>query len=93
MKRHVAFSVLIAGSVAAALSAAPREAAAQAKPAVNLKVSYGTPADHPYGMGVAKFGEVVKERTGGRITVSGYPSGQLGAAPWIPEPDAAVLRG
>ena len=93
MKRNVALSVLVAGGIAVAPFIAPREAVAQTKPALNLKVSYGTPADHPYGMGVAKFGEVVKDRTGGRVTVVGFPSGQLGAeVPSIYSAQSGVLE-
>lgn len=43
-----------------------------------LRFAYQNVADHPQGKGVAKFAEFVKEKTGGKITVSQFPGGQLG---------------
>ncbi|WP_232302671.1 DctP family TRAP transporter solute-binding subunit [Elstera litoralis] len=43
-----------------------------------LRFAYQNVADHPQGKGVAKFGDLVKEKTGGKITVSQFPGGQLG---------------
>lgn len=58
-----------------------------------IRVSYVTAADHPYGLGVKKFGEVVEERTGGRIKVRGFPSGQIGAeVPSISSAQGGVLE-
>jgi tripartite ATP-independent transporter DctP family solute receptor len=34
--------------------------------------------DHPYMLGAQKFADLIKERTGGRIEMRLYPSGQLG---------------
>jgi TRAP-type transport system periplasmic protein len=44
-----------------------------------IKVSYVTAKDHVFGLGVAKFAELVSQRSGGKLTVRGYPDGQLGA--------------
>lgn len=44
-----------------------------------IKVSYVTPKDHPYGAGVAKFAELMSQKTGGKAKVRGYADGQLGA--------------
>ena len=34
-----------------------------------VKVSYGTAADHPFGLGVTKFSEIVDKKTDGKISV------------------------
>jgi tripartite ATP-independent transporter DctP family solute receptor len=58
-----------------------------------IRVSYVTAADHPYGLGVKKFGEVVEARTGGRIRVRGFPSGQIGAeVPSISSAQGGILE-
>ena len=43
-----------------------------------LKLASLTPASHTYNQGAAKFAELVKERSNGRIQVTVYPDGQLG---------------
>jgi TRAP-type C4-dicarboxylate transport system substrate-binding protein len=43
------------------------------------RVSYGTAADHPFGLGVTKFSELVAQKTAGKITVRAYAVGVLGA--------------
>ncbi len=44
-----------------------------------LKVSYVTTEDSPYGKGVARFNELLSEKTKGRIKLRGYSDGRLGA--------------
>ena len=44
----------------------------------NLKLASLTPMSHTYNQGAAKFAELVKERSNGRIQVTVYPDGQLG---------------
>lgn len=44
----------------------------------NIKFSYVLPKDHPYGLGVAKFAELVNQKSGGKMKVKGYSDGQLG---------------
>lgn len=44
-----------------------------------VKLSYVVPKDHPYGLGVAKFTDLVAAKTGGKMKVRGYADGQLGA--------------
>ena len=43
-----------------------------------LKLASLTPPSHTYNQGAAKFAELVKERSKGRIQVTVYPDGQLG---------------
>ena len=58
-----------------------------------IKLSYGTAADHPFGLGVAKFAELVAKKTDGKLTVRGYASGQLGAeVPSISSAQGGVLE-
>jgi TRAP-type transport system periplasmic protein len=45
----------------------------------SIKVSHVVPSDHPYHLGVIKFGELVSQKSSGKIKVRGYPDGQLGA--------------
>jgi TRAP-type transport system periplasmic protein len=58
-----------------------------------IKLSYGTAADHPFGLGVKKFAEIVEQKTEGKITVRGYADGQLGAeVPSISSAQGGVLE-
>jgi tripartite ATP-independent transporter DctP family solute receptor len=58
-----------------------------------IKLSYGVAADHPFGLGVSKFAEIVGQKTDGQITVRGYPNGQLGAeVPSISSAQGGVLE-
>lgn len=58
-----------------------------------IKLSYGTAADHPFGLGVSKFAEIVGQKTAGNISVRGYPAGQLGAeVPSISSAQGGVLE-
>lgn len=45
----------------------------------SIKVSHVVPSDHPFHLGVIKFGELASQKSGGKIKVRGYPDGQLGA--------------
>ncbi|MBB6310001.1 TRAP transporter substrate-binding protein [Xanthobacter tagetidis] len=83
---------LRASLVAFALTAAPMSVAGIAS-AETIRVSYVTAADHPYGLGVKKFGEIVEAKTGGRIRVRGFPSGQIGAeVPSISAAQGGILE-
>ncbi len=44
-----------------------------------IRVSYVTARDHVFGLGIARFAELVSQRSGAKITVKGYSDGQLGA--------------
>ncbi len=48
--------------------------------AKNYKLKLGTimPTDHPNGLGAVHFANLVKQKTGGHVTVSVFPSSQLG---------------
>lgn len=39
---------------------------------------HANPADHPYHLGLVKFGELLKEKSGGRILLDSFHSSQLG---------------
>lgn len=69
--------VLIA--VLAPLVALPMSAKAADFSDRTIKLSYVVPKDHPYGLGVAKFTELMAAKTGGKSKVRGYSDGQLGA--------------
>jgi tripartite ATP-independent transporter DctP family solute receptor len=43
-----------------------------------LKFAFQNTKEHPQGMGVAKFAELVEKKSGGKIKVQQFPSGQLG---------------
>jgi TRAP-type transport system periplasmic protein len=58
-----------------------------------IKLSYGTAADHPFGLGVKKFAEIVDQKSEGKITVRSYAEGQLGAeVPSISSAQGGVLE-
>ena len=39
----------------------------------SIKVSYGTAADHPFGLGVNKFAEIVGKKTDGEVHLPRLP--------------------
>ena len=43
-----------------------------------LKFSYGQPKEHPMGVGVQKFADLVAQKSGGKIKVTPYPNAVLG---------------
>ncbi|MGZ5242151.1 MAG: TRAP transporter substrate-binding protein [Caldimonas sp.] len=73
----LARGIVVAGSVVAALLAAP--AAAQDKP-VALKLSSWVPAQHPLNPALIAWAEDIKKASNGTITATLYPSEQLGKA-------------
>jgi len=63
-------------AIVATLVGLPGLAGAQT---MTLKLGHVLPGgDHPYQQGAMKFSELVQTRTGGRIKVDVFPSGQLG---------------
>ncbi len=77
MKRIVVLSLL---SVLAfpLFAAGSQEGAAKTEFKAQLKLATSTPMTHTYNLGAQRFADLVKERTGGRVTVTLYPDGQLG---------------
>ncbi len=71
---------LIAAAAAAVLplAATAQQASADFKERT-IRVSHVVPKDHPFQVGIDKFGEILAQKTGGRMKVRGYPDGQLGA--------------
>ena len=43
-----------------------------------LKFSFGQPKEHPMGVGVQKFADLVAQKSGGKIKVTPYPNAVLG---------------
>ncbi len=71
---------LIAAAAAAVLplAATAQQASADFKERT-IRVSHVVPKDHPFQVGIDKFGEILAQKTGGRMKMRGYPDGQLGA--------------
>ncbi|UEM01713.1 TRAP transporter substrate-binding protein [Skermanella rosea] len=53
-------------------------AAAQDIQSRNFKVAFVQNNDHPHGIGVKKFGELLEEKSGGKMKARGFGGGQLG---------------
>jgi len=43
---------------------------------IKLRAGHEMPENHPYHLGTVRFGELLKEKTNGRIEVVVYPNGQ-----------------
>jgi tripartite ATP-independent transporter DctP family solute receptor len=63
---------------AAALMLLPMSAALAQVSERTIKFSFLNSADHPQGLGAAKFAEIVKQKSGGKINVKLFASGALG---------------
>ncbi len=82
VRKFVLFAVALLALASATYAngdkeAAPAAPAAAGKPVV-LRLAETHPADYPTTLGDMKFAELVKERSGGRITIEVYPGSQLG---------------
>ena len=71
---HALRAALPTALVAAALGLAALPAAAQKV----LKVGIGLSEDHPQGIAIKKFGEILSQKTGGKLTAKLFASGTLG---------------
>jgi TRAP-type transport system periplasmic protein len=69
--------LLLKLTVAVSVAALAPWAAAQSV----AKFGFGASDEHPQGLGVKRFAELVKEKTSGRITVNTYGGGKLGSDP------------
>ncbi|OYX83969.1 MAG: C4-dicarboxylate ABC transporter permease, partial [Azorhizobium sp. 32-67-21] len=69
------FLAASAAVTAGAAIAAPSIARAQAK---DLRLGIITPPGHPWNEAAIKSGEMLKKETNGRLSISVFPSGQLG---------------
>ena len=74
MKKANRLSLTVLASVALVLTIAVPGWAA-----MTLKAGHTLAPAHPYHLGLEKFGEIVKEKTGGEITLDVYHSSQLGS--------------
>ncbi|MFA5447389.1 MAG: TRAP transporter substrate-binding protein [Sphaerochaeta sp.] len=50
----------------------------EAEKIYRIKGGHANPADHPYHIGLEKFAELLKEKSGGRILLDSFHSSQLG---------------
>ena len=70
-------------------SAAPTKAAAAPAtgnfPKTDIRLGHSANLDLNYHKGSVRFSELVKERTGGQVTVTVYPNSQLGTEPQVLE--------
>jgi tripartite ATP-independent transporter DctP family solute receptor len=57
--------------------------------AETLRIAHEMPENHPYHQGSLRFGEILQEKTDGRIDVTVYPNGQLGKQKQLAEMVAA----
>ena len=73
MQRKLAALLALTASLALA-----QAHAADFKPRT-IKISYGTAEDHPFGIGVNKFVELLAQKSGGQMKAKGFAQGQLGA--------------
>ncbi|MBO8141283.1 MAG: DctP family TRAP transporter solute-binding subunit [Firmicutes bacterium] len=76
MKRKPGMSSMIALALATMLLLGTTTATAQT---YNLRVSHVVAQEHPYHYGALEFERLIEERTGGRIQVTVFSDGQLGA--------------
>ncbi|MFA0889884.1 MAG: TRAP transporter substrate-binding protein [Synergistales bacterium] len=60
-----------------------------AEAVTKLRMGHEMPENHPYHIGSVKFGDILKQKTGGRIEVVVYPNGQLGNQKQLAEMVAA----
>lgn len=68
-------SLLVAAAGAALPLATPGILRAQAR---DLRLGIITPPNHPWNNSALKVGEIIKEKTGGRLTMTVFHAGQLG---------------
>ena len=71
-------------SIAAGLGLALVATAGQAQEPTPLRVAYVQSPDHPHGLGIQRFAELVQQKSGGKISVKTYGNATLGG-------DAAVV--
>ena len=80
MSRKIAFllSVLILAMIISGCGGGQDKTPPKGEGKVAFKLASLTAMDHTYNQGAAKFAELVKERSKGRIEITIYPNGQLG---------------
>jgi tripartite ATP-independent transporter DctP family solute receptor len=70
--------ILLSLSVSAFLFTAASASGAEIKDRT-IKFSYVLPKEHPYGVGAAKFAQLVEQKSGGKMKVKTYSDGTLGS--------------
>lgn len=73
-KRHFTLAAVVLASALATLTAMP--AAAQDK--TSLRVAYVQAPEHPHGLGMTRFAELVAQKSGGRMEAKTYGNATLG---------------
>jgi tripartite ATP-independent transporter DctP family solute receptor len=66
------------GLAAAAFAMQAGSALAQDIKERTLKFAHQNSKDHPQGQGVTKFGELIAQKSGGKMKIQDFPGGQLG---------------
>ncbi len=74
----MSYRTLCLAFLAAAAATASTAALAQDIQERTIRFGYLNNADHPVGMGVTKFAELVAAKSGGKMQVKGFPANQLG---------------
>ena len=83
MKRILVFMLVLMFALSLVGCGGDKKPAADSKEApkgeykANLKVTMTQVVTHPYAVGAKKFGDLLKERTNGRIQVTVYTDSQL----------------
>ncbi len=71
------FGLVVASMLLGGALLVPQDATAQAKERT-LRFAFQNAEEHPQGQGAKKFAELVEQKSGGKIKVRLFPSGQLG---------------
>ena len=71
------FGLVVASILLGGALLVPQDASAQAKERT-LRFAFQNAEEHPQGQGAKKFAELVEQKSGGKIKVRLFPSGQLG---------------
>jgi tripartite ATP-independent transporter DctP family solute receptor len=77
-RKTMRFNALHATAVAASLFLVGGALHAQEIREKTFKFAHQNSKEHPQGMGVAKFAELVSQKSGGKMKVQQFPGGQLG---------------
>jgi tripartite ATP-independent transporter DctP family solute receptor len=81
---HTRTFLSLAAAAVLGLASATTTAPARAQEPVSLRVAYVQAADHPHGLGIRKFAELVQQKSANRIDVKTFGNAKLGG-------DVAVL--
>ena len=77
MKKALLVTTVLLLAAAIGFAAGQPQTAARQE-TINLRLGAVNPANHPFLLGAQRMAELVEERSNGRITITLYPSSQLG---------------